>query len=219
MSVEKLLIRKAIPTDWKRIHEICCKTANTGAPIDLARWPFFGELWTGPYRILLPHWTYVAELRGQIVGYLTGCPHTTRFELLRKLFFIPRLLVLVFFRRYAWNNDSRRFVRRVLKLEKSPEGCFSPMTHQLLKKQYPAHLHINLDASARSLGVGRKLMLRFEEDLKAKNLFQGIHVFCGLSPVPFYEKTGFKLIEMIDFYPSAQAKPVKVFAMGALKVN
>ena len=98
------------------------------------------------------------------------------------------------------NNDTRRFIRRTLLLEKGPEARFSKGTHEILKREYPAHLHINLDESARGSGLGRQLQETFFEVLKKKQI-PGIHVFCGAAPVPFYEKTGFSVLEKIEFAP------------------
>lgn len=76
-----MTIRRArTPEDWRAIHELCGRTGAGGECIERSRWPFFGELWVGPYRRLAPDWAYVAEQAGAIVGYLTGCRDTPAFR-------------------------------------------------------------------------------------------------------------------------------------------
>jgi len=76
-----VLVRAAkSPADWQAVRSLCCRTGNGGDPIDPTRWPLFAELWIGPYQRLVPEWTYVAEMDGRMVGYLTGCPDTAAFR-------------------------------------------------------------------------------------------------------------------------------------------
>jgi len=203
MNFASASIRLARPEDWLSIREICCKTGNAGKPIDRVRWPFFGELWVGPYQKLLSDWCFVAESDHQILGYLTGCPNSTAFERKKALLFTPSLLLQIlvgnFLRnKFPKNNDTRRFVRRSLGIEKGPEACFSEPTHQRLRDEYPAHLHINLDENARGRGLGKQLQETYFEALREKGV-PGVHLFCGANPVPFYEKTGFSILKKIVF--------------------
>ena len=70
--------------DWADVRSLCCRTGNGGDPIDRKRWPLFAELWIGPYQRLVPDWTYVAEVDGRVVGYLTGCPDTAALRRARR---------------------------------------------------------------------------------------------------------------------------------------
>jgi GNAT superfamily N-acetyltransferase len=200
--------RPAKNEDWKRVREICCLTGNSGDPIDQERWLFFGELWVGPYQKLLPQWTYLAEIKGQVAGYLTGCPDTVLFIKWRALQFTIPLILRTLCGAYVYNSDVTRFVRRTLRLEKSPEGCFTQKTHEQLRSQYPAHLHINLDVSSRGYGIGRRLVEEFFCELRDLGV-PGVHVFCGIKPVAFYQRLGFQELEKIEFRPG-----VWVYAMG-----
>lgn len=206
------VLKEKNPAWWSDIRDICCATANSGKPIDKERWAFFSEQWVGPYQRLLPGWTYVVLSGESVVGYLTGCAYTRRFNWLKKILFDWLLAFKILLGVYRANNDTKRFVRRFLCLEKSPEASFSPKTLRYVYKTYPAHLHMNLLESARGKGAGRKLLEAFGKDLQEKGI-TGIHLFCGEEARKFYLKMGFTDIAQIEFRPN-----VNVYLMGHLLV-
>lgn len=59
-------------------------------------------------------------------------------------------------------------------------------------KDFPAHLHINCHVDSRGMGLGQKLMLIFEGQLKAQGC-KGLHAMTGPESRnrSFYEKLGF----------------------------
>jgi len=204
-------VRRAARADWRFVRELCCKTGNAGAPIDRARWPFFGQQWIGPYERLERGWCYVAEnASGERLGYLTGCPETAAFEPRKKylhdfpLFLKTRILGL-----YARNGDVERFERRFLGQDLGPEQKFAPEFLTELKRDFPAHLHMNVEALARGTGAGRALYESYRDDLRARGV-RGVHLFCGPNPLPFYAKLGFERLAEIEFRPG-----VLVYALGA----
>jgi GNAT superfamily N-acetyltransferase len=201
----------ATSSDWKRAREICVATGAAGRPITATRAPFFGDFWVGPYERLLPGWTYVAEHEGRVVGYLTGCPDTASFERRKRLLFTPLFFAKVMLggyggglgRGYRATGDAGRFVRRTLGFEPEPNALFSRELRERLFRDYPAHLHVNLETEAvRGKGAGRALMKRFFEDLERAGV-RGVHVHCGAGPVPFYLKMGFTELERVEFKPGA----------------
>jgi GNAT superfamily N-acetyltransferase len=176
--------------DWAGVRSLCCRTGNGGDPIDPARWPLFGELWIGPYQQLVPDWTYVAEVAGRVVGYLTGCPDTAAFRRAQRFRVTPRLLVSIACGRYAWNADARRTVALALRLRRSTEARLAPRLPAALPRTHPAHLHMNVDADHRGQGIGAALIQRYVRDLAAAGV-PGIHLFCGAGPRAFYARNGF----------------------------
>jgi GNAT superfamily N-acetyltransferase len=76
-----------------------------------------------------------------------------------------------------------------------------------INRDYPAHLHINVDAEARGQGLGRKLLDAFFDALRSRHV-RGVHVYCGAGPIPFYEAAGFTTLGQIEF------RGMPVFAMG-----
>lgn len=204
-------VRRAAPEDWKFIRDLCCKTGNAGAPIAVERWKFFAQQWIGPYERLARDWAYVASgERGEKLGYLTGCPDTSAFEPKRRyLHDLPLFVksrVLGFYRR---NGDVERFERRFLGRELGPEQSFDPEILSRMKREYPAHLHMNVEEIARGTGAGRRLYDSYRRDLLERGI-HGIHLFCGPNPLPFYAKMGFERLAEVEFRPG-----VTVYALGA----
>lgn len=67
---------------------------------------------------------------------------------------------------------------------------FADFAHLTLS--FPAHLHVNLDATARSCGIGSRLVEAFVAAARAARL-PGVHVVTGKGArnVAFYERLGF----------------------------
>jgi GNAT superfamily N-acetyltransferase len=176
--------------DWQAVRSLCCRTGNGGDPIDPARWPLFTELWVGTYQRLMPEWTYVAEVDGRVVGYLTGCPNTAALRRARRFRVTLPLLVAIAFRRYPWNTDARRTVRLAFRLGRGIESRLAPHLPADFARAYPAHLHMNIEAEYRRRGVGAALIERYARDLRTASV-PGVHLFCGEAPRPFYLRNGF----------------------------
>ncbi len=196
------------PQDWAAIRRLCCLTGNGGEPISETRWLFFAEQWVGPYQ-KLPSLSYVAESDGKTQGYLIAAKNTERFEKLKFLKFDLPLISRILLRRYPMNGDTKRFLKRTLKMEKGPEQSFPIRFLKNLKSEYPAHLHMNINAEARGLKIGAQLVERLKADLRQSGV-HGIHLFCGDQPIPFYQKQGFHVLHRIEFKPE-----VSVYALGA----
>ncbi len=189
------------------MRELCCRTGDNGAPIARERWELFSRIWIEPYQKFLPQWTYVAEIGANIVGYLTGCPDSEKFYRMRRWRVTVPVLIAIFFGRYRNSPGAGLYVRRALGMVKSPERFFSDQISPALAREYPAHLHINVDADHRRSGVGRLLMESYFADLRRANV-TGIHLFCGTEPVAFYRRLGFQILESVEFGGTA------IFALG-----
>ena len=206
ISIEK--ISPKLDTDvWTAISDLCCRTGNGGDPIDRERWELFGRIWIEPYRKLLPDWCYVALVDRRVIGYLTGCPDTAWFA--RRCFVRCRLplLLQIAFGRYRSDPYGKRFARQELRWEKSPERSFSAAIRRRLQFEFPAHLHMNVDAEFRRSGVGARLIERFVNDLRQRQV-SGVHLFCAAPPLPFYHHMGFDELAVI----SVRGAPV--YALG-----
>lgn len=77
----------------------------------------------------------------------------------------------------------------------------------MLYRDYPAHLHMNVEAAWRWRGVGTKLIEAFIGDLRGAGI-PGVHLYCGADPVPFYLRQGFKELSKVFF------REIAVFALG-----
>ena len=192
---------------WAAVRELCCRTGDNGAPIARERWEFFSRIWIDPYQKLLPQWTYVAEIDAAVVGYLTGCPDSKGFYRRRAWRVSLPLLTEILCGRYGHTPETKAYVCRALGIRKSAEQCFSRKLHQSIAQDYPAHLHVNVDAGYRRSGIGRRLMETYFADLAGARR-RGVHLFCGDDPVPFYRRVGFQALESIEI------RGGRIFVMG-----
>ena len=199
--------RDAEKAAWAAIREICCRTGDTGRPIAKERWDFFPRIWIEPYEMLMPHWTYVALVQETIVGYLTGCPDSKKFSRSKAWRITFPLLMQIALGRYYATPGAREFARRALGLGKRPENSFRRRADQPIVGIYPAHLHVNVDAGYRRMGIGRRLIENYILDLQQQGV-PGVHLYCGADPVEFYLRLRFEVIEVAQF----QNGPV--FALG-----
>lgn len=183
---------------WGGVCELCCQTGNNGAPIDRVRWEFFPRAWIDPYRIILPHWTYVAESETNVVGYLTGCPDTKKFSRERASRATLPLLIEIFCGRFRGVPGTRSYARQALGLASRPEGSFSRALYRSIEQKYPGHLHVNIASAYRRSGLGRRLTENYFADLRYAGV-PGVHLFCGADPVPFYRNLGFEILDSVEF--------------------
>lgn len=157
-------VRAARAADWPAIGALCAETGAQGEPVDgdhLA----FAERWVGPYRVLCPEWTFVAEEDGRVVGYLTACPDTLTFE---------------------------KRVRAELKPTPDSRGFFGDEFLNKFWGEHPGHLHMNLAKAYRGRGLGGALLALAFAELKRVGVGSA-HVFCGNRAKGYWEKAGFKL--------------------------
>lgn len=157
-------VRPAVAADWPAIGALCAETGAQGEPVE-GDAKAFAERWVGPYRVLCPEWTFVAEVDGAVVGYLTACPDTVAFE---------------------------KRVREELQPTPDSRGFFGQDFLDAFWAAHPGHVHMNLRKSYRSRGLGGKLLaLCFSE--MARIGIRSAHVFCGSRAKGYWEKAGFAL--------------------------
>jgi GNAT superfamily N-acetyltransferase len=186
--------------DWEAVRRLCGETGAGGDPIDPGRWPFFAELWIGPYQRLLPEWTSVAELDGRVVAYLTGCPDSPAFRRRRALCHAVPLLAAVLAGRHGSSPDTRRFVRQAFGREHGAEARLRRRLPRHFERTYPAHFHVNVSAAVRGQGLGRALVERFLGSLR-EHAVAGVHLFCGAAVRGFYRRLGFAELGALEVRP------------------
>jgi GNAT superfamily N-acetyltransferase len=190
-------VRKYRPGDRDALRIICYETGLMGDPIE----PHFGclelfaDYWMNYYTDHEPESAFIAELDGEIIGYLVGCKDTKRQEEMQAKVILPRIRRKLF--TFGYKLDRRffsfmwRYTRSMLRHEFPEEPI----------DDYPAHLHMNLIEGCRSGGVGSKLMSAYFEYLRANGV-KGIHLGTTTRnklAVPFYKKWGFDLVSRHPF--------------------
>ena len=191
IHVRRLGGRLADASSWQAVRELCCRTGDNGNPVAPERWDFFARVWIEPYEKLFPEWTYVGEAKSEIIGYLTGCPDTVGFAKMKRWRCNIPLLVAMILGRYRRVDGAAAFARRALGLTANPEDYFGAELKAALEHNYPAHLHVNVDAGHRLSGVGRRLVEQYLVDLQSAGV-PGVHLICGADPLEFYRRLEFR---------------------------
>jgi ribosomal protein S18 acetylase RimI-like enzyme len=118
-------------------------------------------IYLAPYMDLVPDSLFVAEVDGELVGYLAGCLDTSSFpgqshlmaEAIRKHRLVFRRRPAAFFVR-STADLARAAIRR------------EPVAGDFVDARWPAHLHINVASAARGTGAADGLMNRWFERLR-----------------------------------------------------
>jgi len=187
----EVTIRPYEARDRPRIRRICFVTGYMGDPVD---WLWrdqesFSDVFTSYYTDAEPESALVAELDGEVAGYLLGCVDSSR----------------------AWNPARiflRNMLRRGIALRPGTAGMvwrsFGDVAIDAVRRQlppapvhdgrWPAHLHIDLLPSIRGRGVGATLMRRWLGALKEMRV-PGCHLETvgeNHKAIGFFEAMGFE---------------------------
>ena len=160
------IIRRATPADWPAVRALCAETGAQGEPVPAEEADAFAERWVGPYLKLRPDWTFVAEVDGRVVAYLTGCPDSAAFEAEVRAKLEP-------------TPDSRSF--------------FGQDFLDSVWTRHPGHAHMNAAKAHRGRGLGGELLKAFFAALQDAGVGSA-HVFCGNRALGYWVKAGFSPI-------------------------
>lgn len=184
------IIRKYKPEDRDAVRKICYDTGLMGDPID----PYFGcldlyaDYWMNYYTDHEPESAFVAELNGEVVGYLVGCKETSIQEKTHRKVILPKIRKKLFTLGYKVDRRFFRFLWWEIRSAWKGDREDPPLD------DYPAHLHMNLAEGYRSMGIGSKLMSIYLDYLRDNDI-PGLHLATTTRnrlAIPFYQKWGFK---------------------------
>jgi ribosomal protein S18 acetylase RimI-like enzyme len=183
-----LRVRPYRPDDRAAVRRVAFLTGYMGEPIDW-QWRHaesFCDLITTWYTDREPESLFVAEGRGQVVGYLTGCVESRRAR--------------------GWTAaQAARWLRRGALLRPGVAGFLWRSILDLARDRgrlpeetlgdprWPAHLHINLLPEARGRGAGAALMRTWLARLRELGV-PGVHLgsFAENHPAHgFFQSQGF----------------------------
>lgn len=192
-GIIRVRIRRYAPFDRAAIRAICCDTANRGEPLDplLSDRELAADLLTRYYTDDDPTATWVAGVGGRVIGYLTGCLDTQRYEQLMSRRVVPQAVMEAIGRGALASSQAWRFVGAGL--QTWVRGGFGP--HAPLKR-FPAHLHVNIRQGFRGQEVGRRLVERFVLQARTAGV-DGVHARVrGDNPAAcrFFEALGFRAL-------------------------
>ncbi|WP_438015127.1 GNAT family N-acetyltransferase [Sorangium sp. So ce315] len=183
-------VRSYRPSDHQALRALFACAGEGSPTASLWQHPTSeAALYLEPYLRADPDSVFLALVDDVPVGYLTGCPDSSRLpsaaELMARVIKEDRLITrrgpAIFFARSVVDVVSARLWR----VTTADEGFPDP--------RWPAHLHINVAPEARRSGAGRALMEAWFERLRAHRV-PGCYLQTVVQSEPaigFFERMGF----------------------------
>lgn len=187
------LIRPYQKSDREALHQIGADTAFFGAPVEnyLEDRHIFMDGFYAYYTDYEPEHAWIACSDAKVVGFLTGCTNTTRFQRIMHQKIGPALFIRWIRGQYHTGPKTWKYCYQGLRTVLRREIPHFDLTG------YPAHLHINLLPDWRGRGLGRQLIDACLNQMTSLGL-TGIHLettSLNTAAVKLYEKTGFQLLD------------------------
>jgi ribosomal protein S18 acetylase RimI-like enzyme len=164
-------IRPYKQADRNAVREIAYETsqrASDGSPLITDK-QLLADILTAYYTEYEPWSCWVAVQSGKVIGYLSGCTNTARYNRHIALRVLPGTATRAIVRGTLWRQETRRMFNALLRT-----GFERRRNDKVDLRPYPAHLHINLSSAARGGGLGRKLVALFLEQLSELRV-TGVH--------------------------------------------
>ena len=187
-------IRPYQPEFLPDLYRICLETGDSGkdAGPQFTDPELLGAFYAAPYAILEPDLTFVLQDEAGVCGYILGTRDSLAFADWMNREWLP-----------AWRVKHPLTVQAHARPETlSYQERIIGLIHHGYQRddcvpEYPAHLHIDLNARAQGQGWGRALMNTFLERLRSLEV-PGVHLGVGKSnpgAIQFYERLGFERLE------------------------
>ncbi|MDX1699793.1 MAG: N-acetyltransferase [Melioribacteraceae bacterium] len=190
---KKIEIRKYQFSDLESLYNICLLTGDSGNDAShlYNNAKLLGDFYAAPYAILEPELTFIVTVDNEPTGYILGTRNSEDFANRCELEWFPILREKY---KLPKQNDS------------SPDANIIRLIHSGYKVKeelinYPAHLHIDLLPITQGMGIGRKLITTFTDELKSMKV-NALHLEVGREnegAIAFYKKVGFHIIKEYEF--------------------
>jgi len=186
------LVRPYHSRDYDDLRRIAADTAFFGEPIEayFEDRNLFLDAFYAYYTDFEPEHAWVACANGVVVGFLVGCVYPQRYHRALRQKIIPRVLMGLIRGKYRLGPKSLRYLAGVLGALVRGEIPGAD------EREYPAHLHINIEAGWRGYGLGRKLIETYLEQLRRLGV-RGVYLQTtnlNEAACHLYEKLGFRLL-------------------------
>jgi GNAT superfamily N-acetyltransferase len=208
-------VRPYTPRDREAVRRICCETGYSGEPID----PVFGDrdvfadFFTRYYTDFEPESAWVAEVGGEVVGYLIGCCRFRYHAWVEKF-----LLLVVIAPKAVWRFCTGRYNQASRKFLFWSCGKATGETPSAPKRS--AHFHFNILSAYRNTGIGYKLFFTFYKQLQVRGVAQvygQIQTFDDRRAIRIFERYGFTEFDRKELTKFKDFQEKKVYCSTLVK--
>lgn len=213
MKVEEIIVRPYEARDKESVRRICCDTAFMGEDINyfFDSREVFANFAISYYTDYEPESLFVAEINDNVAGYIAGCRDTKRYLQIFQSRILPKAILNSLSKGLFLKAKTIKFVSNTLK--SLLKGEFK---RPVVFREYPAHLHININKEMRNLGVGLKLMEKFLGYLRSRNI-PALHL-TSISKIgqSFFLKMGFEVVysTKVTYFDYLVKEPVYLICFG-----
>ena len=188
-----VVVRPYRPEDRDGVRRVYANTAFFGRPVEvyLDDRELFADLGVSVYTDHYPDYTFVADAASKAVGYVLGSPTGDVGVRTHTLKSLPRILGRLIACRYRIGRKTLVYVGM---------SVWAGLRGELLEIQlteYPANLHINLEAGYRGRGLGAALMRAYLDKLRSTGV-PGVHLVTTnrhRAALRLYQRVGFQLLQ------------------------
>jgi len=214
MTQPSIIIRPFKIDDKDSVRKICADTAFMGEPVErfFDFRDIFSDIAISYYTDYEPESLFIAECDGNVVGYLAGCKDTRRFKRIFSRRILPRAFFSLLVKGAFFREKSARLITSILKSFFKGE-----LRRPDYLKDFPAHLHVNVQNLYRHIGAGTKLMERYFDYLR-NNHIGGVHLYSFSSAgQQFFQKLDFSKVfsQKVSYFE--QLKLPEVYLYGFTK--
>ena len=179
--------------DRPAVFSLAADTAFFGAPLEiyLDDRRLFCDVFYRYYTDLEAEHGWVASTGGQVVGFLMGCVDTSAQRRLWLKRILPAAFVGILRGEYIIRKRTWRYAWRLARGALRGEALRPDVA------QYPAHLHLNLQATWRGQGLGGRLTQAFLQQLRQLGV-PGVHADTtsqNTAAISLYERLGFQEVD------------------------
>lgn len=189
-------VRQYRPEDEDAILQICADTGFLGEPVDkiFSDREIFVSLVRGYYLAKEPEHTFVAEVDGEVVGYITGSLNQHISFSMFSHGIVPVILAILklLTGRYRKSPQNKKFIWWILakalwQIPKTPK--------------HAVHAHFNIKKGYRHSGIGNALIKTALIQLSPKLLEKKINTLYGIvfahsgKTIEYFKKAGFTIYD------------------------
>jgi ribosomal protein S18 acetylase RimI-like enzyme len=191
-GLEQATVRPYRHADREAVMRLAADSAAFGEPVEafLEDRRLFCDAVYRYYLDYEPEHTWVAVVEPEVIGFLAGCTDGAQHARCLRTQIVPGL---------AWGllSGDYRVGRRTTQYALDAMAAVIRREFPTVDlAQYPAHLHINVDAAWRGRGAGRRLIETYLEQLRSLGV-PGVHLRTtnlNVAAVALYSRIGFRLL-------------------------